>query len=171
MCGTRGLWWDELSETSSHRCDKRMEYLLQPKRSDAVGRTTETVKRWVCDVRDYEQRFGKAIDEDVKIGVTLALVPLSGQNHCHWNLHILKSYAQVRTMLCDYCRAQADVTSSEMHRWTFRCSANVSMRGAKATGMKPVAMSDRMTKARAASARTARKAKAIQAWAKSKTTA
>ena len=64
-------------------------------------------------MREYEQRFGKTLDEDVKIGVVLALAPLQVQNHCHLNSHILKSYAQVRTMLFDYCRAQADTASGD----------------------------------------------------------
>ena len=45
----------------------------------------------------------KNTDEDVKIGVIFALAPSQVQNHCHLNSHILKSYAQVRTMLFDYC--------------------------------------------------------------------
>ena len=47
------------------------------------------------------------LDEDVKIGVIFTLAPLQVQNHCHLKSHILKTYAQVRTMLFDYCRAQA----------------------------------------------------------------
>ena len=58
---------------------------------------------------EYEQRVGKTLDEDVKIGVILALAPPQVQNHCHLNSHILKSYAQFRTMLFDSCRAQAHV--------------------------------------------------------------
>ena len=85
----------------------RMQYLLQPKRDESIPQTTEAVERWECDVREYEQRFGKTLDEDVKIGVILPLAPFQVENHCHWNSHILKSYAQVRTMLLDYCRAQA----------------------------------------------------------------
>ena len=72
----------------------RMQYLLQPKRAESVPQTTEAVERWECDVRDYEQVFGKTLDEDVKIGVILALAPLQKQNRCHLNSHILKSYAQ-----------------------------------------------------------------------------
>ena len=36
----------------------------QPKSSDAVAQTTATVEHWECDTREYEQRFGKALDED-----------------------------------------------------------------------------------------------------------
>ena len=86
----------------------RMQYLLQPKRAESILQTTATVERLECDVREYEQRFGKTLDEDVKMGVTLALAPSKVQNHCHLNSHILKSCAQVRTMLIDHCRAQAD---------------------------------------------------------------
>ena len=66
-----------------------------------------------CDVREYEQRFGKTLDEDVKIVVILALAPLQVQNHCQLNSHIPKSYAQVRTMLFDYCRARADTAAGD----------------------------------------------------------
>ena len=89
----------------------RMQYLLQLKRAESILQTTEAVERWECDVREYEQRFGKTFDEDIKIGVILALAPLQVQNHCHLNSHILRSYAQVRTMLFDYCRAQADTAA------------------------------------------------------------
>ena len=50
----------------------RMQYLLQPKTSESILLTTEAVERWECDVREYEQRFGNNLDEDVKIGVILA---------------------------------------------------------------------------------------------------
>ena len=79
-----------------------MQCLLHPKRCDAVARTTLTVERREFDVRDPKPRFGKALDEDVKIGVILALVPPSVQNHCHLTSHIFKSYPQVRTLICDY---------------------------------------------------------------------
>ena len=54
----------------------RMQYLLQPKRAESILQTTEAVERWECDVREYEKRCGKTSDEDVKIGVILALAPL-----------------------------------------------------------------------------------------------
>ena len=90
-----------------------MQCSLQPKSSDAVAQTTETVERWECAAREHEQRFGKALDEDVKIDVIFALAPLSEQNHCHLNSHILKSHAQVGTMPFDCCRAQAEVATAE----------------------------------------------------------
>ena len=49
-----------------------MQYLFQPNRAESILQTTEAVERWERDVREYEQRFGKTLDEDVKIGVTLA---------------------------------------------------------------------------------------------------
>ena len=67
--------------------------------------------------REYEQRFGKTLDEDVKIGVILALAPSQVQNHCHLKFHILKSSAQVRTMLFDFCRAQADTAAGDVVPW------------------------------------------------------
>ena len=45
------------------------------------------------------------LDEDFKIGVILALSPPQVQNRCHLNSRVLKSYAQVSTMLFDCCRA------------------------------------------------------------------
>ena len=76
-----------------------MQYLLQPKRSQTILQTTAAVERWECDVREHEQRFGKNLDEEVKIGVILALAAPEVRNPCHSNSHILKSYAQDRTML------------------------------------------------------------------------
>ena len=86
----------------------RLQYLLQPKSAESILQTTEAIERWEGDMREYEQRFGKTLDEDVKISVLLALAPAPMQNHCHLNTHrhILKSCAQVTTMLFDYCRAQ-----------------------------------------------------------------
>ena len=91
-----------------------MQYLLHPKRAESMLQTTETVERWECDVREYEQRFGKTLDEDIKIGVILALAPSQVQNHYHLNSHTLNSYAQVRTMLFDHCRAQADTAAGDV---------------------------------------------------------
>ena len=91
-----------------------MQFLLQLKRSESILQATEAVERWECDVREYEQRFGKTLNEDVKIGVILALAPPQVQNHCHLNSHILKSHAQVRTMLFDYCQAQADTAAGDV---------------------------------------------------------
>ena len=48
-------------------------------------------------MRECEQRFGKTLDEDVKIGVILELAPPQVQNHSHLKSHILTSNAQVKT--------------------------------------------------------------------------
>ena len=96
------------------RGEARMQYLLQPKRAESTLQTSETVGRWECDVREYEPRFGKTLDEDVEIGVILALAPSQVQKHCHLNSHILQNYAQVRTMLFDCCRAQADTAAGDV---------------------------------------------------------
>ena len=94
-------------DSNNKGCQRvRMQYLSQPKRA-------EVVERWECDVREFEQRFGKTFDEDVKTGVILALAPLQVQNHCHLNSHILRSHTQVRTMLFDHCRAQADTAAGD----------------------------------------------------------
>ena len=90
-----------------------MQYLLQPKRAESILQTTEAVERCECDVREYGQRIGTTLDENVKIGVILALAPLQVQNHCHLNSHILRSYAQARTILFEYCRAQADTAAGD----------------------------------------------------------
>ena len=59
-------------------------------------------------VREYEERFGKTLDEDAKMSVILALAPPQVQNCGHLKSHMFKSCAQVRAMLLDYCRARAD---------------------------------------------------------------
>ena len=92
----------------------RMQFLLQPKRPESIAQTTDSVERWARDVREYEQMYGNVLDEDVKVGVVLALAPSQVQNHCHLNSHILESYAQVRTMLLDCCRPQADTGAGDV---------------------------------------------------------
>ena len=82
----------------------RMQYILQSKRSDAVAQTIETVEYLECDCREHEQRFSKALDEDVKIGDILALAPSEVQTHCHLNPPVPERYAQVGTMLTDCCQ-------------------------------------------------------------------
>ena len=86
------------------------------------SRSFRRLKRSRDDVREYEHRFGKTLDEDVKIGVILALAPPQVQIHYHLNSHILKSYAQVRTMLIDSCRAQADTAAGDVaHHGSLEC--------------------------------------------------
>ena len=76
---------------------------------------TKAVERWECDVREYEQRFGKTLDEDVKIGVILALAPSQVQNHCHLNSQILKSKARMRPLVM-------------LYPWISRCWAKATRR-------------------------------------------
>ncbi len=44
----------------------RIRQLLQPAKAIDVAGTREAVERWEKDVRDYETKFSKAFDEDVK---------------------------------------------------------------------------------------------------------
>ena len=92
-----------------------MQYLLQPKRSGAVAQPIETVERWECDMREYQRRYGKALDEDVKIGVIHR--PPSAPNHCHRSSHILKTTR--RSGRCS--------STSVGHRRTLRVQENVTM--------------------------------------------
>ena len=78
MKGRRGVSASfDNNNNNTGRQRLRMQYLLQPKKAQ----TTDSVDRWECDVRGYEQRFGKALDDDVKIGVILSLAPALLQNH------------------------------------------------------------------------------------------
>ena len=70
---------------------------------------------------DNEQRFGKALDEDVKIGGILALAPSSVQNHCH--LHVGQDDAL--RLLSGTKRA---LLPQNTCRWTCRCLAKASRR-------------------------------------------
>ena len=97
--------------SEEHR--SRMQNLLQRKRSGSILQATEAVEIWECNGREYGQRFVKNLDEDVKIGVILALAPPQALKNCHLNSQILKSYAKVRTMLFDYCPAQADTAACD----------------------------------------------------------
>ena len=68
-----------------------MQQLLQPKRPEHVSQTVEAVERWEYDIREYETKFNKEMDDDVKIGVILAMVPTAVQNHCSLNAPDLKT--------------------------------------------------------------------------------
>jgi hypothetical protein len=52
----------------------RMQQLLQPKKPEQVAQTVEAVERWEYDIREYETKFNKQLDDDVKIGVILAML-------------------------------------------------------------------------------------------------
>ena len=80
---------------------------------DVVFVTAETFRVDPADVREYEQGFGKNLNEDVNIGVMQTLAAPQVQNNCHLNPHILKSYAQVRTVLFHCCREHADTTTRD----------------------------------------------------------
>ena len=80
-----------------------MRHVLQP---NAILQTTETVERWECDLREYVQRSGKTLDEDVKIGVILAVAPPQVQNYCHMTSHFFVKNSS-GTTLQEYCRAQS----------------------------------------------------------------
>ena len=86
-----------------------MHQLLQPRRADNVADTVESEERWEYDIREYEARFSKALDDDVKIGVILSLAPTAVQSRCHLSAPALKSYGAVRQVVMDCRRAQADV--------------------------------------------------------------
>ena len=113
-----------------------MQYLLQPKCTESILQTTEAVERWECDLREHEERFGKTLDEDVKTGVILALAPPQVHNHYHLNSHILKSYAQVTTVLFDFCRAQRERPLVTLYPWISRWGVKVKARKVKATKMR-----------------------------------
>ena len=85
--------------------------------------TTKVANEYGCSTcysRNVPSRFYRRLKlsrdgnvEDVKTGVIFASAPPQVQNHCHLNSHILRSYAQVRTILFDYCRAQADTAAGD----------------------------------------------------------
>ena len=106
-----------------------MQYLLQPKRSESIQQTTEAVERWECDAREYEHKFGKTLDKDVKIGVILSLAPLQVLNHSQLHSHILKRYAQVRTMLLDYAEHKRTQPPMMSYPWISRCWCNTKGEG------------------------------------------
>ena len=54
----------------------RMQQLLQPRKPEQVAQAVEAVERWKYDIREYETKFNKQLDDDVKIGDILAMSPL-----------------------------------------------------------------------------------------------
>ena len=49
------------------------------------------------------------LDDDVKIGVILAMAPVAVQSLCHLNAPDLKTYGAVRLVVMEHCRAQVDI--------------------------------------------------------------
>ena len=87
----------------------RMQQLLQPKKPEQVAQTVEAVERWECNIRGYETKFSKQLDDDVKIGVILAMSPIAVQSHCHLSAPDLKTYGAVRLVVMEHCRAHVDI--------------------------------------------------------------
>ena len=98
----------------------RMQYRLQPRRSESTAQTTEAVERWEWDVTDYEERFGKGLDENVNIGVILALALPSGSNHSHLNSHVLKSYSQGRRCCSKTVEHKPMSPLQTTYQWIYR---------------------------------------------------
>ena len=86
----------------------RMRQLLQPQKPNDISGTRESIEKWERDVRDYETRFQKSFDEDVKIGVVIDMAPLSVQQHCHLNAGDIKTYPQIRRIILDFIEASCD---------------------------------------------------------------
>ena len=74
-------------------------------------RRLKQARVWKCDVRNTNRDSARRWTKRWEMGVILALAPPQAQHHSHLNSPILKSYAQVRTMLFEECRAQADTAA------------------------------------------------------------
>ena len=97
--------------------------------------------------RENEQRFGKTLDEDVKIGVILALAPLQVQNHCHLYSHILRCCL----ITAEHKRIRPLVM---LYPWISRCWVKCEKaRKAKAKARKAKAAKTKRTKTRKAKAK------------------
>jgi hypothetical protein len=53
-----------------------MQQLLQPRKPVQAAQTVEAVERWEPDIREYETKFNKELDDDVQIGVVLGMALL-----------------------------------------------------------------------------------------------
>ena len=96
----------------------------------------------------HEQRFGKALDEEVKIDDILAVAPPSVQNHGHLNSHAGQDVA---------LRLLSTLPDKNAYGWTHQRSAKA-IKGATATRTAKTAA--RTAEAKAGTARTTRQAKA-----------
>ena len=93
---------------------EQMQYVLQPKRAEPILRTTEAVERWECDMRGTRnKRFGKTFGRRRQERCHTCVGTAASSEPLHLNSHILKSYAQGRTMLLDSYRAQADAAAGD----------------------------------------------------------
>mgnify|MGYP002809519574 CR=1 FL=1 len=73
------------------------------------SKSRRPLSAWEYDIREYETKFNKQLDDDVKIGVILAMSSIAVENHCHLNAPDLKTYGAVRLVVMEYCLAQVDI--------------------------------------------------------------
>eukprot|EP00971_Amphidinium_carterae_P057442 1135684-Amphidinium_carterae.1 len=53
----------------------RMDQLLRPKAPDKIEQTVSAIETWEREVREYEIRYKKPLDEEVRLATMLSLAP------------------------------------------------------------------------------------------------
>ena len=78
--------------------------------SDSV---MNAIEEWERKIREYEVRFGKLFDEEVKRGTIIHLAPEAVQTHLYLNEAKYSSYADVRRAIVEYVEAHRSVRTDD----------------------------------------------------------
>ena len=65
------------------------------------------LETWEQQVRDYEKRFLKVVDVDLRVGILLELSPDNVREHVHVNSDRYDTYESVRDRLASYLDAKS----------------------------------------------------------------
>ena len=65
------------------------------------------IESWEQDVRDYEKRFEKKVDQDLRVSVLLEMAPESIKEHIYINSEKFSTYESIRDKLATYIESKS----------------------------------------------------------------
>eukprot|EP00971_Amphidinium_carterae_P255452 5071185-Amphidinium_carterae.1 len=71
----------------------RMDRLLRPTPAERLEQCLRVIETWEKDIREYETRFNKVFDVDVKAATLVHLAPDAVKKHVHLNEGTYQDYA------------------------------------------------------------------------------
>eukprot|EP00971_Amphidinium_carterae_P203279 4034035-Amphidinium_carterae.1 len=80
----------------------RMDKLLRPKAPERMDQILAAIEGWEKEVREYEMRYSKSVDADVKIATLVYMAPEAVKRHVYLNEHLFRDYGVTRKLISDY---------------------------------------------------------------------
>eukprot|EP00971_Amphidinium_carterae_P341690 6480629-Amphidinium_carterae.1 len=84
----------------------RMDQLLRPRIPDKLEHVINAIETWEREVREYEKRHQKTLDDDVKLATMLGMAPEAVKRHVYLNESNFSDYATARQLVTDYIEHQ-----------------------------------------------------------------